>query len=96
MQRIGVVWLASVGVLGLLVLPLAWADYFGRRSYGAIRGIALTVQVGAQATGPLLSGLLRDLTGGYETSLVVFAVLSFASLLAALFARPPVSTGRAA
>ncbi len=85
----------GLGVGGLLsVLPLAWADYFGRRSYGAIRGIALTVQVGAQATGPLLSGLLRDLTGGYETSLVVFAVLSFASLLAALFARPPVSLGR--
>lgn len=26
MQRIGVVWLASVGVLGLLVVPLAWAS----------------------------------------------------------------------
>ena len=25
-QRIGVVWLASVGVLGLLVVPLAWAS----------------------------------------------------------------------
>ena len=81
----------GLGVGGLLsVLPLAWADYFGRRSYGAIRGIALTIQVGAQATGPLLSGLLRDFTGGYETSLLVFAVLSVASLLAALLARPPV------
>jgi MFS family permease len=81
----------GLGVGGLLsVLPLAWADYFGRRSYGAIRGIALTIQVGAQATGPLLSGLLRDFTGGYETSLLVFAILSVASLLAALLARPPV------
>ena len=26
MQRIGVVWLASVGVLGLVVVPLAWAS----------------------------------------------------------------------
>lgn len=81
----------GLGVGGLLsVLPLAWADYFGRRSYGAIRGIALSVQVAAQATGPLLSGVLRDVTGGYETSLLVFAALSAASLLAALLARPPV------
>lgn len=81
----------GLGVGGLLsVLPLAWADYFGRRSYGAIRGLALTIQVAAQATGPLLSGLLRDLTGGYETSLLVFTALSVASLFAALLARPPV------
>ena len=80
----------GLGVGGLLVtLPIAWADYFGRRSYGAIRGIALTVQVLAQASGPLLSGVLRDTTGGYETSLVCFAVLSGLSALAALLARPP-------
>ena len=84
----------GLGVGGLLVtLPVAWADYFGRRSYGAIRGIALTVQVLAQATGPLLSGVLRDATGGYETSLACFAVLSGLSALAALLARPP-ATGR--
>ena len=78
------------GIGGLLILlPIAWADYFGRRSYGAIRGVALTVQVLAQATGPLLSGMLRDATGGYETSLLCFAVLSGLSALAALLARPP-------
>ena len=57
----------------LTVLPLAWADYFGRQSFGAIRGVALTVQVTAQASGPLLSGVLRDLTGDYTASLVCFA-----------------------
>ena len=54
----------GVGIGGILtVLPLAWADYFGRASFGAIRGAALTVQVTAQACGPLLSGLLRDTYG---------------------------------
>jgi MFS family permease len=81
----------GLGIGGLLsMLPLAWADYFGRRSYGAIRGIALSVQVLAQASGPLASGVLRDLTGGYEASLTCFATLAGLSFLAALLARPPV------
>lgn len=81
----------GLGIGGLLsMLPLAWADYYGRRSYGAIRGIALSVQVLAQASGPLLSGILRDLTGGYETSLACFAMLAGLSMLAALLAHPPV------
>ncbi|MEO8717816.1 MAG: hypothetical protein ABI423_06305, partial [Burkholderiales bacterium] len=71
------------------LLPIAWADYFGRASYGAIRGVALTVQVVAQASGPVLSGALRDWTGTYSTSLVTFAVLAFAGSAAALIAAPP-------
>jgi OFA family oxalate/formate antiporter-like MFS transporter len=83
----------GLGVGGLLVmLPIAWADYFGRGNYGAIRGVALTGQVLAQAAGPLLSGVLRDRTGGYETPLACFAVLSGLSMLAALLATPPPRT----
>ncbi|MET4698659.1 OFA family oxalate/formate antiporter-like MFS transporter [Constrictibacter sp. MBR-5] len=80
----------GIGIGGLTtVLPIAWADYFGRRSFGAIRGVALTIQVTAQASGPLLSGALRDWTGDYTLSLEVFAALSLAGTLAILFARPP-------
>jgi MFS family permease len=80
----------GLGVGGLLImLPVAWGDYFGRGNYGAIRGVALTGQVLAQAAGPLLSGVLRDATGGYETSLACFAVLSALSALAAILATPP-------
>lgn len=86
----------GLGVGGLLsMLPLAWADYFGRSSFGAIRGIALSVQVLSQAAGPMISGVLRDFTGGYEASLTVFWALSWLSLLAALMARPPAWSGRA-
>jgi MFS transporter, OFA family, oxalate/formate antiporter len=82
--------LFGFGIGGVLtVLPIAWADYFGRRSYGAIRGVALTVQVLAQAAGPLLSGVLRDWTGDYVLSLECFAVLSCLSLAVALLTRPP-------
>src|SRR5215467_3644166 len=80
----------GAGIGGVLtVLPLAWADYFGRASFGAIRGAALTVQVTAQAAGPLLSGLLRDAYGTYAASLKCFAALSLLSVLAALLVHPP-------
>ncbi len=80
----------GLGIGGLLMLPpVAWADYFGRRSYGAIRGVALPFQVLAQAAGPLLSGVLRDATGTYNLSLECFATLAVLAIVAALLARPP-------
>jgi MFS transporter, OFA family, oxalate/formate antiporter len=80
----------GAGIGGVLtVLPLAWADYFGRASFGAIRGAALSVQVSAQAAGPLLSGLLRDAYGTYVAPLACFAALSLLSVLAALLVYPP-------
>ncbi|HEX7217955.1 MAG TPA: MFS transporter [Burkholderiales bacterium] len=82
--------LFGLGIGGVLtLLPLAWADYFGRENYGAIRGLALSAQVLAQAAGPLISGLLRDFGGDYQLALSVFAVLSGLSVAAALAARAP-------
>ena len=78
------------GIGGILtLLPIAWADYFGRAHFGAIRGIALPAQVLAQAAGPLLSGALHDLTGNYRARLQCFAALAALSILAALAARQP-------
>jgi MFS transporter, OFA family, oxalate/formate antiporter len=85
----------AAGVFGfgigaiLTLLPVAWADYFGRAHFGAIRGIALPAQVLSQAAGPLLSGVLHDLTGDYLLSLQCFAVLAGLSVLAAFAARQP-------
>jgi sugar phosphate permease len=82
--------LFGLGIGGMLtLLPIAWADYFGRANYGAIRGLALSAQVIAQAAGPVLSGALHDWTGNYTRSLECFAALSFLSILAALAARRP-------
>jgi MFS family permease len=78
----------------LTLLPVAWADYFGRANFGAIRGIALSAQVLAQASGPLVSGILRDLTGDYRVAFYSFTVLSVLAAAVALAARrPQASTG---
>ena len=74
----------------MTALPVAWADYFGRASYGAIRGVALTLQVVAQAVGPLLSGALRDWSGNYTYSLMVFGAFAALAAVVALAARRPV------
>jgi sugar phosphate permease len=82
--------LFGLGIGGMLTLtPIAWADYFGRANYGAIRGLSLSTQVIAQAAGPLLSGVLYDLTGNYTISLHVFTALSVLSVVIALAARQP-------
>lgn len=82
--------LFGFGVGGILtLLPIAWADYFGRASFGAIRGVALSAQVIAQAVGPMVSGVLRDWTASYQLALTVFAVLGGLSVVAALGARRP-------
>ena len=72
--------LFGAGVGGLLtMLPIAWADYFGRSSYGAIRGVALGFQIAGQAAGPVASGMLRDWTGNYGAALAAFAALAAAA-----------------
>lgn len=82
--------LFGFGIGGILtLLPIVWADYFGRESFGAIRGVALSLQVLAQATGPLISGLLRDTSGSYALSLLLFTALAACAGVAALAARPP-------
>jgi cyanate permease len=82
--------LFGFGIGGVLtLLPIAWADYFGRANFAAIRGVALSVQVIAQAAGPLLSGALHDWTGSYQRALQCFAVLSCLSVVSALAARHP-------
>jgi MFS family permease len=78
----------GVGAI-LALLPVVWADYFGRTSYGAIRGVALSIQVLAQACGPLAAGALRDTTGSHAASLGVFSLLAALAVGAVLLARRP-------
>lgn len=80
----------GAGIGGILTLvPVSFADYFGRASYGSIRGIALPVQVAGQATGPLIAGVLFDVYATYDAALTTFAGLALLAALTAMLARPP-------
>ena len=79
---------ASVG--GILVVPaVAYADYFGRNSLGAIRGATEPFVSLGQAIGAVFSGLVFDRTGSYYFSFIVLASLGFATIVILLLTKPP-------
>jgi sugar phosphate permease len=80
----------GAGIGGIFtMLPVAWANYFGRAHFGAIRGVTLPAQVGGQALGPLIAGALHDYRGDYGTGLAVFAAMSVCAAAVALLVRAP-------
>ncbi len=68
---------------------LAWADYFGRGSLASIRGISVPFRIFAAAGGPVVAGLLYDITGGYTVAFSVFVVGFWLGSLAIVLAKPP-------
>ena len=78
------------GLGGMLsVPPVAYADYYGRRSLGAIRGVAEPLTSGGQAVGAVAAGAVFDLTGSYQIAFVAFAILGALTMLMVQLARPP-------
>ena len=78
------------GGVTMTTSAVIWANYFGRRHLGAIRGVSQMGMVAFAALGPLPFSLLLDLAGGYTR--VFFALIAFPAIsaLAALLAVPPV------
>lgn len=52
------------------------ADYFGRSAIGMILGLSFMIIVIGQIGGPMLAGMLADLTGNYRTGFTVLALLA--------------------
>ncbi|MEC8945254.1 MAG: MFS transporter [Chloroflexota bacterium] len=72
-----------------MLQQLVWADYFGRESQGAIRGVTTPVQMLMNAMGPLTTTLIFDATGSYEAIFRIFAVGFLFAGLILLLAKPP-------
>jgi MFS family permease len=82
---------------GLLVVPpVAYADYFGRRSLGTIRGVAEPFNSLGQAIGAVFSGAIFDATDSYHAALWSFAAIGVIASVALSFARPPKPFGPSA
>jgi len=65
------------------------ADYFGRRAIGMILGLSSVIIVMGQIGGPMVAGMLADLTGNYRAGFTVLAVLTGLGSLCFLFAKRP-------
>jgi MFS family permease len=82
--------LYGIGLGGNMVLPeILWANYFGRRSLGKVRGLGLLISHGLAALGPPFFGFLFDLTRGYGLSFALFGAALMTSAVLSLMLKPP-------
>jgi MFS family permease len=82
--------LFGIGIGGLLVVPpVAIANYFGRDSLGAIRGVTEPFVSGGQAIGAVGAGLIFDLTGSYARTFPVFTAAAGLAVILLLVTRHP-------
>jgi MFS family permease len=84
--------LFGISLGGMLVVPsVSFADYFGRESLGAIRGIAEPFVAFGQAIGALMSGIIYDMSGSYDTAFYTMAIIAVFAVLLTVTATIPKS-----
>lgn len=71
------------------------ADYFGRAAIGMILGLSYMIIVVGQIGGPMIAGVLADMTGDYRLGFTILALLAGIGSLFFLFARRPKPPSRA-
>jgi MFS family permease len=83
-------FLYGIGLGGNMVLPeILWANYFGRRSLGTVRGLGLLISQVLAAIGPPFFGFLFDITHGYGLSFALFGAALIISAFLSMMLRPP-------
>ncbi len=82
--------LAYGSALGVwtVVSRMLFANYFGRRSFGTIRGFAAPIMSGVSMVGPIFGGFVRDQTGSYDAAFITFAAVFVAAFAAFAVAAP--------
>ena len=84
-------FLYGIGLGGNMVLPeILWANYFGRRSLGTVRGLGMLISQALAAVGPPFFGFLFDATNGYGLSFAIFGAALVTSAVLSLMIKPPV------
>lgn len=73
----------------LAVFPSAAGDFFGTRNMGFNYAILFSAWGVAGMAGPKLAGYLLDTTGGYESTFMICAGVSFAAAAIGLMVKPP-------
>ncbi|SET42435.1 MFS transporter, OFA family, oxalate/formate antiporter [Natronincola peptidivorans] len=73
----------------LTIFPSATADYFGLKNFGVNYGMVITAWGIGGVFGPLLGGIVRDLTGAYTLSYIVSGVLSAVGAVMTLYTKSP-------
>lgn len=90
-EALAVAGIFGMAVGGILVVPVvAYANYFGRRSLSAIRGVTEPFVSLGQAIGAIFSGIIYDVTGSYKDAFLILSLVGFATIAMLLATREPV------
>ena len=73
----------------MLLADVVWADFFGRRYLGSIRGFSMVFQLISNAVGSLLAAFLYDIRGNYDDAFAVLIAAQLAAFVMMLLARKP-------
>jgi len=79
---------AAWGLRGPMMQAIR-ADYFGRSAIGMILGLSFMIIVVGQVGGPMIAGILADITGNYRAGFTVLALLAGLGSAFFLLARRP-------
>lgn len=71
------------------LLPLLWADYFGRTSLGTIFSLSSPIRLTANALGPIFGAVCYDTMGSYIVPFGIFALLFVLSAFTGSFIKSP-------
>ncbi len=99
-------WIDSMITIGAFIVlhGLAWgargplmqairADYFGSTNFASIMGWSSIIVMAGTVAGPLIAGLMADLTGDYRLGFTIIACLAVAgNAFWALASPPPIPT----
>ena len=65
------------------------SNYFGPRNFGALQGLTRSVTVVSGMLGPIMMGIVFDITDSYIISLYILAAVNAVAMPLAIIARPP-------
>lgn len=71
------------------MIPVIWANFFGRRSLGSIYSLGNPFYFAANAIGPVFAGLFFDLFGSYAFPFYFFVIIFMISGVITLRMQPP-------
>lgn len=73
----------------LTIFPAITANYFGVKNLGVNYGLVFTAWGGGGVFGPLVGGIVRDMTGTYGLSYTISAILSVIGIILAVTMKAP-------
>ena len=80
----------GLGIGGMMFLQnFIWADYFGRESVGAIRGIVNPINLVVGGLGAPAAGYVRDITGSYDPAWWAGVALMVLGAVLTILTPPP-------